>query len=132
MSANRKRFQPWAETAGKNNNVKTALVLAVIHQESGFKENAVSSAGAQGLMQLTPQTAKHLGVRNAMNPKENINGGAKYLRQLLNMFKGDTQKALAAYNAGPSNVIKYKGVPPYKETKAYVKNVMKLMRDYEG
>lgn len=132
MAANRKRIQPWAETASKRHNVKTSLVLAVIHQESGFKDNAVSSAGAQGLMQLTPQTARHLGVRNAMNPKENINGGVKYLRQLLNMFKGDTTKALAAYNAGPGSVIRYKGVPPYRETKAYVKNVMRLMKDYEG
>jgi hypothetical protein len=101
------------------------LVNSVIRAESGFNVRAVSPKGAQGLMQLMPQTASNLGVQNAFDPRANVEGGTRYLRELLERYNFDLVKALAAYNAGPQRVEQYGGVPPYYETKAYVARVVR-------
>jgi soluble lytic murein transglycosylase-like protein len=103
------------------------LVTSVIHAESDFNIRAVSPKGAQGLMQLMPQTATQLGVQNAFDPQANVQAGTRYLRELLERYNFDLIKALAAYNAGPQRVEQYKGVPPYFETRAYV---AKVVRDF--
>jgi soluble lytic murein transglycosylase-like protein len=103
------------------------LVNSVIRAESGFNVRAVSPKGAQGLMQLMPQTASELGVRNAFDPRANVEGGARYLRELLERYDFDLVKALAAYNAGPQRVEQYGGMPPYYETKVYV---ARIVRDF--
>ena len=103
------------------------LVNSVIHAESDFNPRAVSPKGAQGLMQLMPQTAAHLGVANAMDPGANVDGGTRYLRALLEYYNFNLVKALAAYNAGPQRVDQFHGVPPYAETQAYV---AKIVRDF--
>ncbi|HEU5402164.1 MAG TPA: lytic transglycosylase domain-containing protein [Terriglobales bacterium] len=113
--------------AGKTTGIDPDFIDSVIRQESGFNPNAVSRKGARGLMQLMPDTAEKLGVRNSFDPAQNIQGGAAYLRQLLELYHGDAQKALAAYNAGPGRVQQYKGVPPYRETQAYV---ARIIREY--
>src|ERR1700733_10647801 len=103
------------------------LINSVIHAESGFNPRAVSPKGAQGLMQLMPQTASHLGVTNSFDPGDNLEGGTRYLRELLERYNFDLIKALAAYNAGPGRVEQYHGVPPYYETQAYV---ARIIRDF--
>ena len=107
--------------------VPLEMILGVIKQESGGDANAKSGAGAMGLMQLMPDTARGLGVNNPMDPKQNVEGGVKYLSQMLRQFDGDKTKALAAYNAGPGNVQKYGGVPPFAETQKYVANITASM-----
>ena len=113
--------------SGTSNGVDPLLLYSVMHQESSFKSGAISPKGARGLMQLMPGTASQLGVRNAFDPQSNVDGGTKYLRELLEMYNFDLVKALAAYNAGPQRVERFGGVPPYYETRAYV---AKIVRDF--
>ena len=113
------------------NKVPPALVKAVIAAESRFDSTAVSRAGAQGLMQLMPKTAQELGVEDPFRPSENVEGGTRYLRSMLDRY-GDMTRALAAYNAGPNAVDYYRGVPPYPETQAYVRRVLTYYRHYDG
>jgi soluble lytic murein transglycosylase-like protein len=109
--------------AAQRNGLDPALLAGLIKQESGFNPNAGSSAGAQGLTQLMPGTARGLGVTNLHDPVQSIEGGARYLAQQLKTFNGDVARALAAYNAGPGAVQRYGGVPPYAETQNYVRAV---------
>lgn len=117
------------EEASALYQIPSKLLRAVAKAESGFNPKAVSKAGAMGVMQLMPGTARSLGVSDPYNARQNILGGAKYLKQNLDRFGGDVSLALAAYNAGPNSVTKYGGIPPYKETQNYVK---KIMADYTG
>ncbi|WP_370737776.1 lytic transglycosylase domain-containing protein [Clostridium minihomine] len=112
------------DKASQTYHVPVGLLKSVAKAESGFDPNVVSSAGAQGVMQLMPGTAQGLGVTDPFDPEQNIMGGAKYLSQLLSRFDGDVTLAVAAYNAGPGNVAKYGGVPPFAETQNYVKKVL--------
>lgn len=124
---NKIKFAPIIEKAANRHNLDPNLLHAVIHAESAYNPRAVSSAGAVGLMQLMPATAKQYGVKNRRDPVQNINGGAKYLSYLLSLFNSNTRLAVAAYNAGEGTVMKYKNrIPPYPETQRYVKRVMSL------
>lgn len=114
--------------AAQRYGVDPKLAVAVAQTESGLSSEVVSSAGAVGVMQLMPGTAKELGVHNINDARENIDAGVRYLKQMLGAFNGDAAKAVAAYNAGPQAVMNYNGVPPYSETKAYVAKVMSLYR----
>ena len=113
--------------AGRKHDVDASLIAAVIKAESDFRPTIVSHKGAQGLMQLMPATAKRFGVGNAFDPVANIHGGARYLRWLLQKFDGNVELALAAYNAGEGNVMKYKGVPPFREPLAYVRKISRYL-----
>jgi soluble lytic murein transglycosylase-like protein len=113
-------------------SVDPALLKAIIANESGFNANATSNVGAQGLMQLMPGTASALGVSDSYDPTQNVAGGTKYIKQLLDRFGGDVRLAVAAYNAGPGAVEKYGDVPPYPETQNYVQNVLSSYSKYRS
>jgi len=116
--------------ASKRFGIEPTLIMAVIKAESDFDHKAVSRKGAQGLMQLMPKTAAQMDVDNPFNPEENIFGGTQYLSVLLKRFNNNKRLALAAYNAGPEKVESYKGIPPYKETRVFVKRVLDYYRSY--
>lgn len=111
--------------ASYHNNLSPELVRSVVRAESGFNPNARSGKGAQGLMQLMPQTASQMGVKNPLDPVENLEGGTRYLSELLGRYNNDLPIALAAYNAGPERVQQYHGIPPYPETIAYVNKILR-------
>ncbi len=113
--------------ASEKHNVEPALIKAVIKAESNFNHRAVSPKGARGLMQLMPATASSLRVQDVFHPENNIDGGVRYLRYLLNYFNGNLYLALAAYNAGENAVIKYRGIPPYRETQTYIRRVLSFL-----
>ena len=122
-------FDPIIAEASSEYGVDPELVRAVIRAESKFDPNAQSGVGAQGLMQLMPVLSKELGVQDPFNPRDNIFGGVKYLGKMLDRHNGDVTLALASYNAGPRNVDKYKGVPPFKETRGYVKKILNTLAE---
>lgn len=130
-SKTQKRIQRYAKTIARlstTHNIDQSLIEAVIAAESCYNPKAVSRVGAQGLMQLMPKTATMLGVKDSFNPEQNMAGGVQYLRMMLDEFDQDKRLALAAYNAGPNAVKKYKNtVPPYKETRNYVRKIMKMI-----
>jgi soluble lytic murein transglycosylase-like protein len=125
-------FSSLIEQAADKYGVNPNLVSAVIKAESNFNSGAVSSAGALGLMQLMPGTATSLGVSDALDPVQNIDGGTKFLRKLLDHYDGNITKAVAAYNAGPGAVDSYGGVPPYSETQTYVQRVLNYFNSYSS
>lgn len=130
ISRNPAEFDHIINSCASEFGVDKALVKAVIHAESGYNPNALSNKGAAGLMQLMPGTAHDLKVADSFNPSDNIRGGVRYLRFLLDTFKGNVTLALAAYNAGLTKVAKHGGVPPYEETRNYVSKVLNYQRNY--
>ncbi len=117
------KYEHIINEVAERHKLSPLLLKSIIAVESGGNPNAISPAGAKGLMQLIDTTANYVGVKNVFDPEDNINGGAKYLREMLDTFDGNLDLALAAYNAGPGNVLKYKGIPPFKETRYYVSKV---------
>ncbi|MBI4299543.1 MAG: lytic transglycosylase domain-containing protein [Chloroflexi bacterium] len=130
-SADPAAYKDVIERSASRHGLPPALLQAVIRAESNFNPTAVSSAGARGLMQLMPETAKGLGVTDPFDPAQNIEGGARFLKQLLAKYGGNTSLALAAYNAGPGSVDKYGGIPPFAETQSYVRTVLVYLRDVQ-
>jgi soluble lytic murein transglycosylase-like protein len=124
------QFESQIQAAASKYGIDAAVLKGLIKQESGFNPNAGSPAGAQGLTQLMPGTAASLGVTDVHDPAQSIDGGAHYLKMQLDRFGGDYSKALAAYNAGPGAVQRYGGIPPYSETRNYVKNVLSFADQY--
>ena len=134
FSSNKKEklFNSIIQDAADRYSIEPALIKAIIMVESGYNPTAISKKGAVGLMQLMPATALSLGVEDLFNPAHNINGGVKYFKKLLSGFNGDVTLALAAYNAGTTNVRKYQGIPPYKATLRYIDKVFKYYQYYQG
>jgi len=124
------QLQGLVSSASTRNGVSAALLNAVVMAESAGDPSAVSSAGAQGLMQLMPGTASGCGIGNPFDPSENVDCGSRYLHSLLVHYKNNVELAVAAYNAGPAAVDAYRGVPPYAETRAYVARVLNAYRNY--
>ncbi len=125
---------PMIKACAKKHNVKAALVKSIVAAESAFNANAVSPKGALGLMQLMPETAAEFGAEDALIPEQNIDAGTQYLGWLLQKYgnqKNGLKKAIAAYNAGPGTVDRYRGIPPYKETRGYVTRVLTYLKQYE-
>ena len=131
LSAPHQPYSTIIETAAARHKIDPALVKAVIMAESRYNHLAVSKKGAGGLMQLMPNTAKSLGVQDIFDPEDNITGGVRYLKKLLNRFDGDTKLALAAYNAGSRYVRHYGGIPPFLQTRTFIKNVLKYQQMYK-
>ena len=131
-SANPAEYENIIRANAEKYGVSASLIKAVIHAESGYNPNAVSRKGASGLMQLMPGTARSLKVNNSFDPKDNVEGGVKYLRFLLDTFRGDVSLAVAAYNAGLNKVAKFGGIPPYTETRTYVNRVLSYMQSYQA
>lgn len=126
-------FDEEIDAAAAKYNIPPALVRAIMHAESAFDPQALSHKGASGLMQLMPATAEEMYVKDIFEPRENIEGGVRYLRVLANQYNGDMVKMIAAYNAGPRAVDKYGGaIPPYRETQAYVRKVLALYYQYKA
>ncbi len=132
LQAHASEFDDMLMAAAQRHGLDPALLKAIAHAESGFSAQAVSQAGAKGIMQLMDATAQHLGVQDSFDPAQNIDGGARFLRQLLDHYNGNEMLAIAAYNAGPGAVDKWDGLPPYSETQAYVPRVMDLRSQYRG
>ena len=127
LSSGRADLDDIFDIAARRYNLPSNLIKAVAKAESNFKPDVTSRCGAMGIMQLMPGTARYLGVTDPFDPEQNIMGGAKYLREMLDKFDGDVSLALAAYNAGPNNVVKYDGIPPFNETQNYVKKVFEYL-----
>jgi soluble lytic murein transglycosylase-like protein len=121
----RKLYSPIVKKVAEKHRIDQELVHVVIRAESNYDAFAISSAGAMGLMQLMPATARQYGVGNVFDPAQNIEGGVRYLKDLVRLYNGQTKLVLAAYNAGQDAVRKYKGIPPYPETKNYIAGIMK-------
>jgi soluble lytic murein transglycosylase-like protein len=126
------KYDHLIKAASRKHSLDPALVKAVIHAESLFDPLAVSPKGAMGLMQIDPVTARQLRIKDPFDPQKNIDGGVRYLRELLDAFEGDQKLALAAYNAGPGQVQKHNGVPPFKDTKKYIAQVFRFQAHYQN
>jgi soluble lytic murein transglycosylase-like protein len=124
----RKIYQPIIKQVARRYRIDPELVHIVIRAESNYDAFAISSAGAMGLMQLMPATAAQYGVRNIFDPAQNIEGGVRYLRDLVKLYNGQTKLVLAAYNAGQEAVRKYKGIPPYPETRTYIAGILRTYK----
>ncbi len=131
FTAHASNFDALFTQVAQKYNLEPSLLKAVAHAESNFSPDAISRAGAKGIMQLTDTTAAGLGVTNVFDPLQNIEGGAKYLRAMLDRYDGDVSLALAAYNAGPGAVDRWGGLPPYQETQAYIPRVLNLRDQYQ-
>jgi soluble lytic murein transglycosylase-like protein len=131
-SADLEKYDPLIWSAAEKYRVDYALVKAVIKAESNFNPRAISNAGARGLMQLMPETANALRVNDPFHPEDNIEGGVRHLRYLLDLFQGNLALVLAAYNAGEEAVFRYNDIPPYRETRTYVQRVLKYFRNYSN